>query len=97
MRDELQHAVSKSFHLSSSSLNGVVGAGTAARLIYHNRDGIAACQENLSLGVRSSTMLHEDSRSAVESLVFLRVSSCDFVDDSGASIAVRVRDCPLVL
>jgi hypothetical protein len=92
MSDELQHAVSKNFHLSSSLLNGFVGAGTAARLIYHNRGGIAACQENLSLGVRSSTKLHEDSRSAVESLVFLGVSSCDFVDDSGPLIASRIRD-----
>src|SRR5262249_39375097 len=41
----------KSFHLSSSSLNGFVLAGTAAGLIYHNRNGITACQENLSIGV----------------------------------------------
>jgi hypothetical protein len=32
-------------------LNGFVHAGTAARLIYHNRKGITACQENLSNGV----------------------------------------------
>jgi hypothetical protein len=32
-------------------LNGFVHAGTAARLIYHNRRGITACQENLSNGV----------------------------------------------
>jgi len=59
MRDELQHAVSKSFHLSSSSLNCVVSAGTAARLIYHNRDGIAACQENLSFAVLGFKLIHE--------------------------------------
>jgi hypothetical protein len=50
----LQHAISKSFHLSSSSLNGFVRAGAAERLIYHNRKGITACQENLSNGVFGS-------------------------------------------
>jgi hypothetical protein len=50
----LQHAVSKSFHLSSSSLNGFVRAGAAEGLIYHNREGITACQENLSKGVFGS-------------------------------------------
>jgi len=49
----LQHAVSKSFHLSSS-LNGFIRAGTAKELIYHNRNGIAACQENLSNGAFGS-------------------------------------------
>jgi hypothetical protein len=50
----LQHAVSKSFHLSSSSLNGFIRAGAAERLIYHNSKGITACQENLSNGVFGS-------------------------------------------
>jgi hypothetical protein len=92
MSDELQHAVSKSFHLSSSSLNGFFTAGTAARLIYHNREGIAACQENLSPGVSLSTKSHEGSQRAVEPPVFLRVSSYFFVGGSGALIALRIRD-----
>jgi len=71
-------------------LNSFVGAGTAARLIYHNRAGIAACQENLSLGVRSSTKPREGSQRAMELLVFLRVFSCGFVDGSGALFAIRI-------
>src|SRR5215510_2794287 len=76
MSDELQHAISKNFHLSSSSLNDFVRAGTAARLIYHNCAGITACQENLSLDVRPSTRPHGCSRRAVKTLSF---SSCPFV------------------
>src|SRR5262249_43001377 len=76
MSNELQHAVSKSFHLSSSSLNDFVRAGTAARLIYHNFAGITACQENLSLDARPSTKTREGSRRAVKTPSF---SSCPFV------------------
>jgi hypothetical protein len=50
----LQHAVSKSFHLFTSSLNGFVRAGAAEELIYHIRKGITACQENLSKGAFGS-------------------------------------------
>jgi hypothetical protein len=50
MSDQLQHAFTKSFHLSSSSLNDFICAGITAGLIYHTRAGIAACQENLSDG-----------------------------------------------
>src|SRR5262245_14046806 len=59
MCDELQDTVSKSFHLCSSSLKWLIGAGIAAELIYHNRAGVAACQENLSLGALRFKVIHK--------------------------------------
>jgi hypothetical protein len=35
-------------------LNGFIRAGAAKELIYHNRNGIAACQENHSNGAFGS-------------------------------------------
>jgi hypothetical protein len=84
----LQHAVSKSFHLSSSSLNGFIRAGAAERLIYHNRKGITACQENLSNGVFGSRRAPGSGRRPVGNH---RQSHIPNRQSSGMAIAIALN------
>jgi hypothetical protein len=88
----LQHAVSKSFHLSSSSLNGFVCAGAAEGLIYHNSKGITACQENLSNGVFGSWRRFGSGRRQV---VNHRQSTIPNRQSSGMAIAIAFGDCSM--
>jgi hypothetical protein len=65
-------------------LNGFVHAGTAARLIYHNRKGIAACQENLSNGVFGSRRRFGSGRRSAGNHCPSHIPNCQL---SGMTIA----------
>jgi hypothetical protein len=83
----LQHAVSKSFHLSSSLLNGFIRAGAAERLIYHNRNGITACQENLSNGVFGSRRRPGSGRRPVGNHRQSHIPNCQ---SNGMAVAIAL-------
>jgi hypothetical protein len=69
-------------------LNGFISAGAAQRLIYHNRKGFTACQENLSNGVFGSRRRFGSVRRPV---VNHRQSPIPNCQSSGMAIAVTLN------
>jgi hypothetical protein len=69
-------------------LNGFVHAGTAATLIYHNRRGITACQENLSNGVFGSRRRFGSGRRQFGNHCPSPIPNCQL---SGMTIAIALN------
>jgi hypothetical protein len=69
-------------------LNGFVHAGTAARLIYHIRRGIAACQENLSNGVFGPRRRFGSGRRPAGNHCTSHIPNCQL---SGMTIAIALN------
>jgi hypothetical protein len=69
-------------------LNGFISAGAAQRLIYHNRKGFTACQENLSNGVFGSRRAPGSGRRPVGNH---RQSHIPNRQSSGMAIAIALN------
>jgi hypothetical protein len=63
-------------------------AGTAARLIYHNRRGITACQENLSNGVFGPRRRIGSGRGPAGNHCLSPITNCQL---SGMTIAIALN------
>jgi hypothetical protein len=91
-------------------LNGFVHAGTAAMLIYHNRRGITACQENLSNGVFGSRrrfgsgrrqagnqrLLHIQNRQLSGMIIAITLNQNNDIGVSGEITALAIARCSLL-